>query len=157
MKIETRRLSLETVDTLEADAYLLFLPEGEGPPRGLAGLIDWRLCGGLSRCLAESFFTGRPGEQLLQATGLRLPTPRILALGLGPREDFERARLRELAARAAETAAAARLSRVACALPGDPDPPVSSSEGRRILEEAFSSAFDGTLVLLGPEGSAVPN
>jgi hypothetical protein len=36
--------------------------ENERPLRGLAGILDWRFEGFLSRCIREGVFSGRPGE-----------------------------------------------------------------------------------------------
>jgi hypothetical protein len=70
------------------------------PLRGSAGHADWRLCGRLSELIASGRLTGRPGEAVLMPAGGGLRVPVLLAIGLGPREDF-RARSHELLAREA--------------------------------------------------------
>jgi leucyl aminopeptidase len=62
--------------------------EGERPLRGSAGRADWRLCGALSELLAAGSLAGARGEALLATSEGALRAPRLLALGLGPREGF---------------------------------------------------------------------
>jgi hypothetical protein len=59
--------------------------EDERPLKGLAGLVDWRLCGRLSALYLGGFASGALGERVLRPTGGRLPQPAVLLMGLGPR------------------------------------------------------------------------
>ncbi len=63
----------------------------ERPLTGLAGLLDWRECGRLSALLRREFCTGGRGERVLM-TVERCPFFwRVMAIGLGPRADFDAA------------------------------------------------------------------
>jgi hypothetical protein len=68
---------------------LLALPffADERPLRGAAGLVDWRLCGRLSRLLSAGRVSGARGEATLVPTG-RLPFAKLLLYGLGDSERF---------------------------------------------------------------------
>src|SRR5690606_24270901 len=61
----------------------------ERPLQGLAGLVDWRLLGGLTRILKKELFEGRAGESLLTISGRKLPVQRIFVYGLGRDEPVE--------------------------------------------------------------------
>jgi hypothetical protein len=58
--------------------------QNERPLKGLAGLLDWRFEGFLSRCLREGVFSGQPGECAylpLQRAGR---VYHLLVVGAGP-------------------------------------------------------------------------
>jgi hypothetical protein len=57
------------------------------PLRGAAGLLDWRLCGRLSKMIRDGHVCGDAGEKLLLATG-RIPWQRVLAVGVGESHAF---------------------------------------------------------------------
>src|SRR6185437_15009634 len=50
--------SLQTVDTLECEAIAIGLAQDVRPLAGLAGVLDWRLCGRLSDLLRKGVVTG---------------------------------------------------------------------------------------------------
>lgn len=67
----------------------------ERPLRGGAARADWRLCGGLSRRIESGDLSGKSGEALLIGCGRALLAPRLLLLGLGGRQKFDRLRVRD--------------------------------------------------------------
>ncbi len=85
-RIEVAELSLATLDGLDVDALALLVGE-ERPLQGLAGLVDWRLAGALTRALAGGLYAAAPGEALLLPTAGRLPTARVVVLGQAPGAD----------------------------------------------------------------------
>jgi hypothetical protein len=68
---------------IRADVGLVPCFEDERPLQGLAGYIDWRSCGMLSRLLRSGWCTGRAGESLLMPTRVGLPVERLVLVGLG--------------------------------------------------------------------------
>ncbi len=82
------RIKTGTPDELHRDALALGYFADERPPRGFAGLADWRLNGALSRQIADGRLTGGYLEKVLIATDGRLPCSRILLLGLGNLADL---------------------------------------------------------------------
>jgi hypothetical protein len=88
------------------------------PLRSAAGLLDWRMCGRLSRMLASEKVTGAEGEQTLFPTAHRLPWRLVLALGAGPRRDFSERRFQAWVRRAFDALKGLRARRLALALPG---------------------------------------
>lgn len=82
--LDVASLSLDGLQELGEVDLLAFVALDERPLRGLAGLIDWRLCGALSRSLRAGHFRGERGESLLVADGSRWARGRIFVHGLGP-------------------------------------------------------------------------
>jgi hypothetical protein len=77
-------LTLDAVDGAHAESLCLFVGEDERPLTGLAGLIDWRLSGRLSRLLKGGQLTGGAGEAVLTPPGLRLGFKKMFLFGIGP-------------------------------------------------------------------------
>jgi hypothetical protein len=99
------------------DLFAVLICTDVRPLRGAAGLLDWRLNGGLSACLREERFTGAAGEKLLMPTA-RLPWQAVLAVGVGPSAKFDEPRFRESLATVLTTARGLGQRRLALALPG---------------------------------------
>jgi hypothetical protein len=74
---------LRRIDEIRADALALPLFQDERPPRGTLGLIDWRLCGQVSRLLVRGLARGVPGEVVLMPTRSRLSFERLFLFGVG--------------------------------------------------------------------------
>jgi hypothetical protein len=70
------------------DALVLTFFRDERPLRGAAGLVDWRLCGRLSRLIKQGRMRGERGETLLMPPGRRLPYERLILFGLGTANPF---------------------------------------------------------------------
>jgi hypothetical protein len=77
------------------EALVLPFFADERPLRGAAGLCDWRLCGRLSRVLANGRVSGAWGETTLYPAGKKLPFQRLVLFGLGPAERFDEACARD--------------------------------------------------------------
>jgi hypothetical protein len=91
-------LTLEALDQAQAESLCLFVGQDERPLRGLAGLVDWRLAGGLSRFLRSGLVTGQMGDALLTMAGPRLGFEKLFIFGMGGAGQGEE----ELAARLAD-------------------------------------------------------
>ena len=76
--------SFDALDTLEVETLALFMLADRRPLRGAAGIIDWRLCGELSRALMSGGITGKLGERLLMPTHGRVGARRLIVFGAGP-------------------------------------------------------------------------
>jgi hypothetical protein len=106
------------------DAICVHVWSDVRPLRGVAGLLDWRMCGRLSSLMAKGKVTGIEGEQTLFPSAHRLPWRLVLALGAGPRRDFSEKRLVASVRKALKTSAGLGARRLALALPGrDGDKP----------------------------------
>jgi len=76
-------LTMEALDQADAEALCLFVSEDERPLTGLAGLVDWRLSGRLSRMIRAGLVIGAAGEALLTPPGMRLAFRKLFVFGLG--------------------------------------------------------------------------
>lgn len=108
---------LESVDQVEVDSLALGIFSDERPLRGVAGLVDWRLCGLLSRFISAGRLSGRSAERVLMPGAGRIGATRIFIFGLGAREGFAAA-LPGLAAEIPDVLTRADSRRAALALPG---------------------------------------
>jgi hypothetical protein len=89
----------------------------ERPLRGAAGLVDWRLCGRLSRLIASGRIQGELGETTL-LPAMRLAFQKVVLVGLGPSEAFDEGRFREAVRGIRRLASRMNVTRYALPLPG---------------------------------------
>ena len=119
MNVSAHDAGLEALDAVTGvDTLCLFVGEDERPLRGVAGFVDWRLCGALSRVLVEKFFTGTPGDQLLFPTEGRLPMGRIFVVGVGKASALNGEGLGKALSAAAKMLNLAKVESVALEVPG---------------------------------------
>ena len=97
MELSYYPLTMEALDQADAEALCLFVSEDERPLTGLAGLVDWRLSGRLSRMIRAGLVIGAAGEALLTPPGMRLAFRKLFVFGLGGARSDE-----ELAGRLAD-------------------------------------------------------
>jgi hypothetical protein len=132
MNTSCHEMGLDSVDGLAAiEAVCLFVAEDERPLPGLAGFLDWRLCGALSRILRQGFFVGAAKDCLLLPTGGRVPMERAFAVGMGASEQLSAERLSELLAETGAVLKKAKVEAVALEVPG----------AGRVDDEARASAI----------------
>jgi len=109
--------TLEALDTVEAEDLVVGLFEDERPLRGVAGLLDWRLCGLLSRYLQEPRFTGVFDERVLMPGAGRVAPKRLFLFGLGARKRYSET-MKKVAEWAPGVLKSAGCEHLALALPG---------------------------------------
>jgi hypothetical protein len=111
---------LRKLDRLHTGALVLYLHEGETPLPDVRGLVDWRLCGTISRLIQLGRITGAADETVLLPAGHRLACDRLLLFGLGPQRPLDAGTMDDAIRRAFRTLARIRIHSVAIALPGRP-------------------------------------
>jgi hypothetical protein len=79
---------LRRLDDASAEIIVCGMWQDARPLSGLAGLLDWRLAGTLSRLAKQSFIVGDVGEALVLPVRPRLPFDKLLVCGLGARASF---------------------------------------------------------------------
>jgi hypothetical protein len=104
-------------DRIRVDLGLIPVFADERPLQGLAGLMDWRRSGRISRLVRSGFCTGAAGERVLMPGGPSLPIERMVLVGLGPRGDFDKDAARRVAGDLVATATGLGAERVLVALP----------------------------------------
>ncbi len=110
---QLRRLDLAGTEVLCA-----CLASDERPPHGVAGLVDWRLAGRLSRLLESEFATGALGEVLLLPGKPKLPFDKLLFFGVGARDAFNERIYRVVVEKMLQTLAGLRARSAVVELPG---------------------------------------
>ncbi len=150
MKVEVLPAGFETVDRLEADTLVLFVPEDVRPLTGLGGLVDWRLTGRLSRWLSRDWLTGAAGEKVLSPGLEHVAVGRLLAFGVGKLADLDPEGIRAAGRAAGKALTEAHAGSVVTAVPGDPAPPVPVDEAARALVAGLEDGgFEGQVTLVG--------
>jgi leucyl aminopeptidase len=82
-------------------AIVVNLFQGVKEPGGATGAVDRALDGAISHLIEDGEIQGKYGEFTLVHTLGRLPSPRVLLVGLGKTEEFTLDRVRDLAANSA--------------------------------------------------------
>lgn len=134
-------------DATEAEAICVFLFEDQRPPRGATGLLDWRLCGRLSRWIRQGRVSGRLGERLLMPLGGRLPWRLMVLSGAGPEAGFGEEAFRGCLRDALETMGKLGLTRYVMALPGRSEGRIAPRRAVEILREEGQSYQTEALVI----------
>lgn len=83
MRVAFVQPELRRFDLVKSDAFALCLHPEDWPLRGTAGLVDWRVCGHLSRLRESGWITCEPGEIVLMPLTRRLPCDKLLVIGMG--------------------------------------------------------------------------
>ncbi|MBI2389403.1 MAG: leucyl aminopeptidase [Deltaproteobacteria bacterium] len=109
---------LRALDRAGADVLVGACFDDDSPPRGAAGLVDWRLGARLSRLCLGGFLTGAIGERLLLPARPRLPFDKVLLVGLGPRATFDEQRYLAALSDVLDALDGLRVRRAAIELPG---------------------------------------
>jgi hypothetical protein len=110
--------SMASLDELQTELIVLPYFSDERPLSGAAGLIDWRLCGALSRKLMAGYLQGDFGEKGMLASPSKLKADALLLVGMGPSEKFEAEAAKRACKLIAEALQLAKVSTAALALPG---------------------------------------
>jgi hypothetical protein len=118
MDVRFVALDMVRIDVLRYEAVVLPFFEDERPLRGAPGLFDWRLCGRLSELLLSGRVTGKRDEVTLIPSRPLLPFDKLLLVGCGMREHFERDVFVSVIERVFSVADGIRLRNLVLALPG---------------------------------------
>jgi hypothetical protein len=109
---------LRRLDKLRSEALAVGVYQDERPVRGAPGLVDWRLCGAISRMLQSGRLQGARRERLLVPPRRRLPFDKIFLFGLGPRDGFDTSVYESVVDDVLETLGRVRVRSPVLALPG---------------------------------------
>lgn len=108
----------ELLTKMPGESLVLSFFSDERPLRGVAGLVDWRLCGRLSRLIMAGRCSGERGERLIMPAGPRLPFERIFLFGLGSAEGLNDGHVSEHAKWIGEVLRRASVQDYALQVPG---------------------------------------
>jgi hypothetical protein len=107
-----------SLDELQTGIIVLPFFSDERPLCGATGLIDWRLCGALSRKLMAGYLDGHFGEKALVTAPPKLKSEGLLLLGLGASAAFDTGVAERACTIIAAALTEAKVSTAALALPG---------------------------------------
>lgn len=124
---------LRHIDELSAEVIACGVYRDERPLRGLAGLLDWRLAGRLSRLAKRGFLGGEVGELLALPVRPRLPFDKLLVAGLGPRAAFGDATFRQVLSRTLDALEGLHVKKAVVELPGRGDSAITAERAAEIL------------------------
>jgi hypothetical protein len=145
---------LRHLDASPAEVLACSVFEDERPPRGVAGLVDWRLAGKISHLLESSFLLGRLDEVLLLPGRPRLVADKILVFGLGPRATFDEEAFDRVVACLLDRLEGLGTRSAIVELPGRQGPVLAAEEAADRFLTAVSArdgSFDGFTLIERPE------
>jgi hypothetical protein len=151
----TVRLIREDIKQLQAEALIVGFHEDVRPLKGIAGELDWLLCGALSSLILGNKLRGSLGDTALLTSRGKVPARKIFLLGLGPRAGFSPASLRSAAGNAARSALDAGLGGAVIEYFQSPDIPYDKGVTafyHGLNEGAGGRSFD--VLLLAPDAGA---
>jgi hypothetical protein len=131
---------LPALDSVCDDAMVALIYADEKPPRGLAGLIDWRTDAAISRMAAGGRINGEYGECVLFSTNNRTACGFILFFGLGRKRELTLERLRNAAAIVGSKLHKANVKRFALGLPPADEDRIAWPEALAIFLGAIAEA-----------------
>lgn len=127
-------IRLRNLDQGRSDLLILSLFDHERPPQGLAGLVDWRMDGLISRNRLDSTgeargnphysgmalgaFACAMGEKLLFPISHKLPFSTAMVMGLGKVSEYDSARYRQAVDLLVDAACSLRAQSLTLRLPG---------------------------------------
>lgn len=126
---------LRHLDLAGTEVLVACLVEGERPPRGVAGLVDWRLAGRLSSLVSSGFATGKVGEVLLIPGKPKLPFDKVVLFGIGRAETFSELVYSEIVRRILDTLEGLHVRNAVVQLPGRHTQSISAARAADLLLE----------------------
>ncbi len=127
--------SLRKLDLVGTEVLVAGITSDERPPQGVAGLVDWRLGGRVSRVLKSGFVHGELGEVLLVPGKPKLPFDKVLLFGMGPLAEYDEVTYRSVLEKVLRTLEGLRARTAVVELPGRHRELVSAERAADILLE----------------------
>ena len=140
MHIRFAAPELEVLDGLACEALAVPLFSDERPLAGVLGLVDWRMCGFVSRMLLEGRIAGEPNEHVLLPGRPKLAMEKLFVFGLGPERSFGPALVVGCVSRMLRTLQAARVRSAALVLPGRHTDRIDAATAVEALIAAIAAA-----------------
>jgi hypothetical protein len=146
---------LQDLKKLETEAVIAGFYEDVRPLKGLAGQLDWLLCGSLSSLIIHNKLRGSLGDAALVTSRGKVSAQKIFMIGLGPRERLSPSTLRSAFRNAVSTAIGAGVKSIA--IECFQAPQMSSDEVMRVLQTGFAEGANGRgidIVVLAPDSAS---
>lgn len=151
----TVKALLQDIKKLETEALIVGFYENVRPLKGLAGELDWLLCGSLSNLVIKRKLRGTLGDVALLTSQGKVPAQKIFMVGLGPTEGFSPLSIRSAARKAVSSALNAGVQNAAIECFHVPDMPYDTSVPA--LQDGVSDGAGGghfDISMLAPDAAA---
>ncbi len=147
---------LHRLDDTPAEVIACSMWSDERPMRGLAGLLDWRLAGRVSKLAREQFAKGEVGDVLCMQGRPRLPYEKVIVVGAGAQAAFDEDAFRGAMATLLRTLEGLNVQRAVVELPGRANDRIAPERAAEIVLDAVrdSEAHDAWWLVEGPEAQA---
>jgi len=151
----TVKVILKDLKKLATEALIVGFYEDVRPLKGVAGELDWLLCGSLSALILTKKLRGSLGDVALVTSQGKVPVQKIFMVGLGPRNGMTPATLRSAARNAATTAVGAGVR--SAAIEYFPSPDMPHDNGISALYQGLNEGVGGRsfdVLLLASDAAA---
>jgi hypothetical protein len=145
---------LRRLDLAGTEVLALCLMEGERPPRGVAGLVDWRLAGRVSALIQSGFASGKVGEVLLIPGKPKLPFDKVVLFGTGRAEMFSELLFSDVVGRMLTTLEGLHVRNAVVQLPGRHIGAISAARAADLLLEQARDRTEHDIWTLLESGEA---
>jgi hypothetical protein len=126
---------LSELDALESEVLACSVWQDVRPPRGVAGICDWRFAGRISHLMRRGLITGQRGEVLMIPGRPRMSFDKILLFGAGSRSTFDEHSFREVTLHMLRTVEGLRSRIAVVQLPGRQDDLIAAERAADMLLE----------------------
>ena len=151
----TVQVILKDIKKLATEALIVGFYEDIRPLKGVAGELDWLLCGSLSALILSKRIRGSLGDVALVTSQGKVPVQKIFMVGLGPRNGMTPATLRSAARNAATSAVGAGVR--SAAIEYFPFPDMPHDNGISALYQGLDEGAGGrnfNVLLLASDATA---
>ncbi len=119
----TVQVIFQDIKKLATEALIVGFHEDVRPLKGIAGELDWLLCGALSSLILKNKVSGALGDVALLTSRGKVPVQKIFLVGLGPRAGLTGTTVQRAARNAATSAVEAGVRSAAIEYFPSPDMP----------------------------------
>lgn len=141
MSSVTVKVILQDIKKLATEALIIGFYEDVRPLKGVAGELDWLLCGALSSLVLTKKLRGSLGDVALIASQGKVPAQKIFLVGLGPRACSTLTTLKSAARTAAASAVGAGVR--SAAIEYFPSSDMPQEGGLTALNQGLNEGADG--------------
>jgi hypothetical protein len=145
---------LKVLDDINCEALAIAFFEDERPLHGAFGLVDWRLCGLISRRIVQKRINGSYKESTLIPGRPRLSMEKLFLFGLGSESDFSNIVLEEITQHMLRTLTLAQIRTSALVLPGRGSERVTPERAMEVFLQVASSHEEHDVAIIIESDSA---
>ena len=118
MEVRFVEPTLAQMEQVNCEALAIPFFKGERPLHGAFGLVDWRMCGLISRMMIKNHILGSLNETILMPGHPRIGIEKLFLFGLGESNDFQEEFLDRVSEHIFDTLTRANVRTSAMVLPG---------------------------------------